>query len=256
MISYIKSIPGSVLIIIGIIGVIALVFTVLGIVFSVKKMDRQSGVTNWVFNIYTFIVSTTIAVISLFISIVNLSDDTIVVGSKYRFAGMDWRVLEVEADKMLIISEYVLLDDNFIFGPKTLYPYWLESSAREYLNDTFYNAIFREDEQVRILETTIPPDSISNATLDKIFLMSTEDALRYFPNDKSRIAFYKGDSVAVPWLLRSVVEKPILNGLPCPDIHFAQVHVNGEVDDFHGETVNTIINAGFRPAMWIMIDSS
>jgi hypothetical protein len=100
------------------------------------------------------------------------------------FGNYTWRVLDVEADKVLVIAENVI--EKRAFHNKQESVTWENSQIRKYLNGTFYNK-FSPAEQSRIIETRIPnPDNpwygIKNYddTLDKIFLLSYEELVKYF----------------------------------------------------------------------------
>jgi len=114
------------------------------------------------------------------------------VGEIIRFAGTDWLVLEVEKEKMLVISQY-------LFGPSLINEVssdytWETSTMREYLNNEYYSVTFSDEEKACILETTLPnADSQrfgtfgGNETTDRVFLLSIDEVVRYF-GDSGQLA--------------------------------------------------------------------
>lgn len=101
-----------------------------------------------------------------------------------QFGKYNWRILDKQGDNMLIITEDIieirLYDLNFVAEV------WETCTLREYLNVELLNK-FTPDEQARIMKTKIP--NLDNPwygtlggedTYDKIFLLSIEEAYKYF----------------------------------------------------------------------------
>jgi hypothetical protein len=136
----------------------------------------------------------------------NPIPEFIEIGDVFLFGSYDWRVLEIQDDKALIISEDVIeLKPYHADGGEIT---WEHSSIREYLNGEFYNS-FSSAEQGHIVETTIINNDNpihgtagGNDTTDNIFLLSIEEAQTYFTDDASRIAV-DSDGEASWWWLRS-----------------------------------------------------
>ena len=100
---------------------------------------------------------------------------------------IEWLVLAKENNKILVISDKVL-----DFQPYNEKPYyetrkaitWEQCSLRKWLNDSFLNEAFSEEERALIQSTTVSVDKIpnyhytdpGNATTDKVFLLSYNDA--------------------------------------------------------------------------------
>jgi len=105
---------------------------------------------------------------------------------------IEWKVLDIEDGKALIISEKVL--DCRVYNIEAKKITWEESDMREWLNDIFYNASFTEEEKERILKTTVVDrENVAknvdpgNNTEDKIFLLDYTEVLNYFSFDTDRI---------------------------------------------------------------------
>ena len=190
------------------------------------------------------------------------------------FAKHNWRVLDVQAGKALILTEGIT-EKRASFDIT-----WETCTLRKYLNGKFLQR-FTQEEQSRIIETrTANPDNLwygtpgGRDTDDKIFLLSIEEADRYFGNsgdyqgerpkkyyykndkcvadsegdcfsnvhDNARVAEYKGE--ACWWWLRSPGDRtPPYGNLA------ARVSTDGRVSaygflvfDFRG---------GVRPALWL-----
>jgi len=106
------------------------------------------------------------------------------IGSTITFGGTQWRVLDVKDKTALIISEQ-LTELRPYHSSKTDIT-WEKCSMREYLNNEYYNK-FTEEEKARIIETknSNPPNLWYGTkggadTVDKIFLLSLEDVVKYF----------------------------------------------------------------------------
>jgi len=152
------------------------------------------------------------------------------VGSIILFNGDIWRVLEIKDGKALIISEDVLFTRPYNFSKINIT--WEDCGLRDYLNGEFYNN-FAEDNKIRIIE---------NDFKDKIFLLSIEEAEKYFASESLRAA-YNADGMAWWWWLRSPGE----SGSDAARV-FGDGYINltgGSVDFDMG---------GVRPAMWVELD--
>lgn len=102
---------------------------------------------------------------------------------------VEWLVLKKEDNRALVISKYVL-DAQPLFkdlSASTLHN-WEQSSLRSWLNSTFFVGAFSEVEQKHIMQTkvsTLMYDEYEHEvgygmTIDRIFLLSTEETESYF----------------------------------------------------------------------------
>jgi len=175
----------------------------------------------------------------------------------YNEEPIEWRVLEKQDDKMLIIAEHVIADKKYYSVLDEIT--WDKSDLRKWLNDEFLNEAFTKEEQQRIILSILKNDpnpvcgtSGGDATQDKIFCISEEDVKKYFKNDKDRICtptepviksgFLVKEKNACHWWLRSPGRTNLMA---------ASVFPNGMVFGF-GMAVNWG-SIGVRPAMWISI---
>ncbi len=104
-----------------------------------------------------------------------------------------WKVLDKQGDELLIISEKIL--DCVKYNEGYVDVTWETCALRVWLNEDFLNDAFTEEEQERIIEKTITnPDNPvwgtegGEDTEDKVFLLSIEEAEKYFKSDEERMA--------------------------------------------------------------------
>ena len=107
--------------------------------------------------------------------------------------GIEWICLDVQDDKALLLSKYVI--DEIPFHEDVENPtMWDNSMIRKWLNTEFIDNSFSETEQNAILTSSISSREIESvyspiqmiytkevATEDRIFLLSVADYLTYFP---------------------------------------------------------------------------
>lgn len=109
---------------------------------------------------------------------------------------IEWVVLEVSDGKALLISKYAL--DCQAYNSEKTEISWADSSLRQWLNETFYQAAFTFDEQATILLTTVSNGEAegnpewtafpSADTEDRLFLLSYQEAAAYFSTADERKA--------------------------------------------------------------------
>ena len=182
-----------------------------------------------------------------------------------RFGGYDWRVLEVQDSRVLLLSENVL--EERAYHSDYMKVTWEQCALRQYLNDEFYNKFSQADRnkiaQMSIVNNKNPwygTDGGEN-TNDYIFLLSLEEVVQYFGDsgmlsnrpdanaswinddfNKKRIAHYATGASSL-WWLRS----PGDFGDGATGVGTAG---NISVD---GSDVNTILGNGVRPALWLKL---
>lgn len=164
---------------------------------------------------------------------------------------VSWKVLAVRENKALIISSDTVFEMPYNQTDGSFS--WQDCTLRKYLNGTFLDEYFTQEERDRIVPCIIVNDetydlnaSAGDSAADRVFLLSAKEAKNYFPDNESRAAG-KG------WWLRyarryahcspSVDEKGIVH--PSFD---RQRSSEGTGAHGHG------IVRGIRPAMWIVLD--
>ncbi|MBR2572633.1 MAG: hypothetical protein IKE30_11020, partial [Clostridia bacterium] len=104
---------------------------------------------------------------------------------------IEWIVLETDGDTRTVISKYGLdtVPYNRVWTDVT----WETCTLRTWLNDTFYHTAFTAEEQAQIIQSTLEnPDnpmygtSGGNATTDKVFVLSIDEAERCFDSNGAR----------------------------------------------------------------------
>lgn len=154
---------------------------------------------------------------------------------------IEWQVLDMKDGKALLISKRCI--DNKPYNEKYENVTWETCTLRKWLNNDFMDNAFGTTLAKYISETELknPDNSKYNAkggndTADKIFLLSIDEANKYFSSDSDR-------SIHSWWWLRS----------PGGDQNYA-AYVSS------GGNVNTLGSSvlfdyyGVRPAMWINIE--
>ena len=103
---------------------------------------------------------------------------------------VEWRVLDVQEDRALLISKYLL--DSKPYNTTDDHVTWETCTLRKWLNDEFINTAFSDMEKAQIPTVTLSDDDynnsmdMGNATQDRIFLLNPGDAKRYFGSDDER----------------------------------------------------------------------
>lgn len=104
---------------------------------------------------------------------------------------IEWLVLAKEENKILVISCYGL--DCKQYNTSETAVTWETCSLRKWLNGTFINDSFSSAEQNIIQNTTVTADrnpeygtNPGNATNDRVFLLSINEANKYFSSSDER----------------------------------------------------------------------
>lgn len=150
------------------------------------------------------------------------------VGEIIRFGKYDWRVLAVAGSQILIITEDIIaqLPYNDIYKDVT----WETCTLRKYLNGEFLRKFTMEEQKV----------IVKSDARGKIFILSLEEANKYFTDDSSRTARY--GSAGSWWWLRS--HEPIICGA-------SYVYTDGAV--YAGGFDALAAGGGVRPALRLRV---
>ena len=174
---------------------------------------------------------------------------------------IEWLVLEKQGDKMLVISRYIL--DARSYNPANLTETcWEDCELRRWLNGDFFNTAFTSEEQGKIPVTTVTADPYDDKddyqgddTEDKVFLLSNDEAERYFTSDRERLCkatayteakgiatdTYNGESYGCSnWWLRTMAGASIMASYVMP---------NGSIFLYNVSFDTT----GVRPALWVTL---
>ena len=112
-----------------------------------------------------------------------------------REKAIDWIILDIDKNNnALLISDYAL--DNVKYNEVYEDVTWETSSIRKWLNNDFLNKAFTDEQQSKIIVSYIENKDNAeyktkggNNTYDKLFLLSIDEANRYFKNDETRTAY-------------------------------------------------------------------
>lgn len=169
-----------------------------------------------------------------------------------------WLVLKNEDNKLMLISLYSVANRKFSASNSSFTNTWATSDIRAWLNSDFFDFAFSTQEKNSIVSSFITtPDREGRDggvdTLDKVFLLSAEEALLYFVTNDDRILFEydKNMPISNNWWLRS----PASNSLNQTFLYMVSVvSKRGEL------TSNVLYNSGVivnevRPVVWIDLAS-
>ncbi len=174
---------------------------------------------------------------------------------------LEWEVLEYSKDgkSALVISKYLISNMAYSYSNSDDATFWENSNIRNWLNGSFYNYAFSDEEKSLIKNTKIStPDNENygtkggNDTNDYLFLLSYEEMTKYFggKNHSSTCPYMYG--MTGYWWLRS----------PGTDINNVRIAGHGRGCDGGDTTGKHIprdmyrrvdLSGGVRPAFWIKL---
>ena len=172
-----------------------------------------------------------------------------------------WRVLAVEDDRALVISQYAL--DARPYNTKYVDVTWETCTLRQWLNEDFLNEAFSEEQQEMILLADILNEDNEEFgtvggenTQDQIFLLSIKDAEKLFDSDEDRMvkateyAVEQGAYISEGYGERTCVWW--LRSPGCLSNYAAYVYVDGSLF-YLGHGVS-LVDFCVRPALWINLE--
>ena len=180
--------------------------------------------------------------------------DEIIFGN---YAGEDikWIVLDETDDGVLLLSKYAI--EAAPYNNTDSAATWEDCTLRKWLNDGFYNEAFNDVQKAAVIEkTNSNPDNPSygtdggNDTQDYVFLLSVDEASRYFSSDDARKAppaervsdrlYVSTEDNSCDWWLRTPGDRQ----------HYASiVSARGNVFDSGMDSGDNTY--GVRPAIWV-----
>ena len=198
-------------------------------------------------------------------------DDTMKFGNYH--GAVEWLVLDKKDGKELLISKYCLDAKEYDKNENNESVTWETCTLRQWLNDEFFNEAFSEKEKELICDTHLQnPDNPEygtdggNDTTDKVFLLSIDEASRYFADNEARLTYATayakengaGDKNAW-WGLRSPGEDEN-NVAMVGDVGSISIYSDGKsvyvnkdgAVNCNGQNVGS--NFGIRPAIWANIE--
>lgn len=162
---------------------------------------------------------------------------------------IEWIVLAVEDDKMLVLSKYALAFEPYEgnWEPKT----WEQCSLRRWLNNTFIKEAFTKAEQTAICTTQSYASHIDTPLQDQVFLLSGSEIDRYCPSDvrTCNVTDYAKNTVLMDdnqWACIWWARPDSVDTLGCGDL----IRTDGSYD----ENDDAFTEYYVRPAMWIALE--
>lgn len=176
---------------------------------------------------------------------------------------IQWLVLDVQDDKALLISKYIL--DAQAYHEPYEDTTWATCKLRTWLNSTFLNTAFTPQEQSQIAYTTVSTaDNLDYgtrggaSTQDQIFILSVWEAAQYFSTNISRRAsttdYILNNRVIYPEDDTETAEGELACWWRLRDPGMTQGHVARVMGDGRIYTMGDIcnyVNGGIRPVLWL-----
>lgn len=165
---------------------------------------------------------------------------------------IEWIVLDKKGMSLFLISK-LALDCQEYYGYETFSYRWENSGIRNWLNNDFYSKAFSADEQ-----TAIQIYDSETSAEDKVFLLSQEEAEKYFSNNELRkcaqtdymkMTISPGmdedpENTTVCWYLR----------LPVSNLWYVSYVSNDGYINYIPFDSDYYFNIYVRPALWINLD--
>ena len=183
---------------------------------------------------------------------------------------IEWIVLDKTDESALLLSKYGLDYQQYHNNYSTVT--WETSSLRTWMNDSFLNNAFSDDE-LSIIKTTnviVKPDvdfetaDPGNNTNDRVFALSINEVYEYFDSDESRMCqptsyakrreVYVNENGNCWWWLRSPGQSSNYALLVASDGIVYENYANGYGRIMPIDTGSHWGRATVRPAMWIGVD--
>ena len=177
--------------------------------------------------------------------------------SKYNKDPILWQVLAVDDVYAMVISKYCI--DAAPFDSRSMAVTWRQSELRKWLNTDFSQSAFGGRLSfIRETSCHTEPNEIYKTgggidAKDKVFLLSLEEAKKYFPDNAARAAqaapasrekgLFVFDNGCAWWWLRSSGNNKN---------YAANVDYGGDVD-FYGSDATSV--NGIRPVIWVNVSA-
>ena len=200
---------------------------------------------------------------------------------------LEWEVLAIENDSILLFSYYVLANMSFAgyqFDESTTHITWENSTVRSWLNglgpddnigsydyssNNFIDTAFTSDEKklIKYIENSNPNNPTygiggGNNTNDYVFLLSINEINSYYESDRERKAYA---SKYQSYNMRNMTNTEFINNSDCYNGHCAScywlrspgshkvdaafIYPTGSLAVWGAGTKNN--NPGLRPALWL-----
>lgn len=189
------------------------------------------------------------------------------VGDKIDFDRYRWRILDIQDNKALIITDEIIGQRAYHNAYKDTT--WYNCEMRTYLNSEFFDSFHLVNQSRILLVTNENMDNpwygtkAGNETQDRIFLLSLDEACRYFGDSTDKLYsrgnnryWKKNDENNRKRLAKAVfAETCWWWWLRSPGRHnrlAAYVHGTDGCVGVNGNNI-TNSNGGIRPALWLKL---
>lgn len=170
---------------------------------------------------------------------------------------IEWRVLERENDRLLMISRYAL--DSQAYDSVLKETTWQSCSIRRWLNSDFLEAAFSDEEIKRIPTVEVDVEKnpnydtrVGTPTKDKVFLLSISELEKYFKSEADRKYAVTEYALARGCYVRDGHCWWWLRTPGCGPAYAAHVGYNGVLYDY-GDQIE-IDYFGVCPVIWIELN--
>ncbi len=171
-------------------------------------------------------------------------------------APLEWRILAKEAGRLLVISKDIL-DCRHYHAINNADVTWESCSLRKWLQESFFEAAFSQEEKARILPSRLPNGNNpergtpgGNSTRDTVFLLSIDEINQYLPEEETRKATPTAYAAAMGgggwWWLRT----PGHHSKLATYIYSDGVLYRQGTDAYWGGRKG----GGIRPAFWMSLE--
>jgi len=205
--------------------------------------------------------------------------DDFKIGSTVSFGGYTWRILDIQNNMALIITEYIIEQRAYHDAYKDIT--WADCSLRKYLNGEFYDKFTATDKSRIIPVLNKNPGnqwygSKGGAdTQDSIFLLSIEEAVCHYFGDSSSKLYNRGKNQRY-WFERKDENNSKrvarLEGKEWPNwwwlrspgrvnVKAVYIHGNGDIGIQGNNILKGNIGEGYcaggvRPALWLKFETA
>lgn len=175
-------------------------------------------------------------------------------------------MLDEKASHRLLLSKYALTASAFSDENSCA---WGSSLVRGWLNGTFLETAFSDDQRNAIQQTGVANPKNEEygtsggvATIDYVFLLSIDEAEQYFENEGERLCLptqaalndgvrIRKDTGCCSWLLRSPgMSQGKGNGVTEGETAFS-AYVGNDGFVYPSGYPVTLADSGIRPALWV-----
>ena len=175
---------------------------------------------------------------------------------KYRNKEIEWLILDENENGMLLLSRKAL--EGRQYHVKNTEICWEDCSLRKWMNNEFYNEAFSAEEKKRVLLTSIDnfdgptrEAKAVNSTEDYVFLLSYQEAKRYFYFSKELLTEYEDYLTEDDILNTSDKGRYCHWWLRTPGASAKWVTGVGYYGNFSNDGNTPETKAGIRPAIWL-----